>query len=137
MSRGGKETTLNTASSHDVNIVQDQSLNFKFSPTPHWDVNLDAQYVKAKHDNMDFGIRGRPMCDQELDLTGDYPVDHSANRLARTRPGRAPALFPSARRTPTDTQYFTDPRYTFWRSAMDHIEHSSGHEWAFEGRCRL
>ena len=22
---------------------------------------------------------------------------------------------------------------TFWRSAMDHIEHSRGHEWAFQG----
>ena len=33
----------------------------------------------------------------------------------------------------SDAEYFSDPRYTFWRSAMDHIEHSRGHEWAFKG----
>jgi TonB-dependent receptor len=33
----------------------------------------------------------------------------------------------------TDAQYFADPRFTFWRNAMDHIEHSRGHEWAFAG----
>ena len=33
----------------------------------------------------------------------------------------------------SDQEYFTDPRHTFWRSAMDHREHSRGHEWAFRG----
>ncbi len=33
----------------------------------------------------------------------------------------------------SDQEYFSNPRYTFWRSAMDHIEHSRGHEWAFRG----
>src|SRR3954452_953835 len=33
----------------------------------------------------------------------------------------------------SDAQYFGDPRFTFWRSAMDHKEHSRGHEWAFKG----
>ena len=32
-----------------------------------------------------------------------------------------------------DPNISADPRYTFWRSAMDHIEHSRGHEWAFKG----
>ena len=48
VAQGGMQQTLNTRQVKDDNIVQDQSLNFKFSPTPHWDINLDAQYVKAQ-----------------------------------------------------------------------------------------
>ena len=39
---GGEQTTLDRRFDHDVNVVQDESVNFKFSPTPHWDVNLDG-----------------------------------------------------------------------------------------------
>ena len=129
--QGGMETTLNTRQSHDVNIVQDQSLNFKFSPTPHWDVNLDAQYVKAKHDNMDFGIHGVLFADQEVDLTGQYPVitPHKPLTLIQTWGGAPSPILANQ----NDSQYFADPEHTFWRSAMDHIEQSRGHEWAFKG----
>ena len=33
----------------------------------------------------------------------------------------------------TDSQYFSDRDWDFWRAAMDHIEHSVGNEWAFQG----
>jgi TonB-dependent receptor len=126
---GGMQHTLNRRQVKDDNIVQDQSINLKFHPTPHWDVNLDAQYVKAKHDNLDFGVHGSIFADQELDLTGKYPVitPHKPLTLGLWT-GVSPAL-----QSASDAEYFGNPRYTFWRSAMDHIEHSRGHEWAFRG----
>lgn len=127
---GGEQTTLNNRQVHDSNIVQDQSVNFKFSPTPHWDINLDAQYVKASHDNLDFEIVGSNFVEQELNLTGQYPSAtlHKPHQLGVTWGAPSPALANAS-----DYEYFTNPRYTFWRSAMDHIEHSRGHQWAFQG----
>ena len=131
VAKGGMQHTLNNRQVQDDNIVQDQSVNFKFSPTPHWDIDLDGQYVEAKHDNLDFGVHGSIFADQELDLTGNYPViiPHKPLTLTETWAGPPSAALKNA----TDSQYFSDPRYTFWRSAMDHIEHSRGHEWAFKG----
>jgi len=132
---GGSQTTLNNRQVHETNIVQDQSVNFKFSPTPHWDVNLDAQYVKAKHDNLDFEIVGSNFVDQELDLTGKFPSStmHKPTNLGMFATwGQAFAPSPELA-AQSDQEYFTDPRHTFWRSAMDHREHSRGHEWAFRG----
>jgi TonB-dependent receptor len=131
VAQGGMQHTLNRRQVKDDNIVQDQSLNFKFSPTPHWDVNFDGQYVKAKHDNLDFGVHGSIFADQEVDLTGQYPVIVPHKPLTETYTwSNAPT---AAMANASDAQYFGDPRFTFWRSAMDHIEHSRGHEWAFKG----
>jgi TonB-dependent receptor len=122
--------TLNRRQVKDDNIVQDQSINFKFNPTPHWDINLDAQYVRAKHDNLDFGVHGSTFADQEVDLTGKYPVIIPHKPLTLSQTWSAPS---AALEGASDSEYFGNPRYTFWRSAMDHMEHSRGHEWAFKG----
>ena len=131
VAQGGMQHTLNRRQVKDDNIVQDQSINFKFSPTAHWDINLDAQYVNAKHDNLDFGVHGSIFADQEVDLTGQYPVIDPHKPLTETYTWSGPPS--AAMSNATDAQYFSDPRFTFWRSAMDHIEHSRGHEWAFKG----
>ena len=127
---GGMQQSLDNRAVSEKNVVQDSSVNFKFSPTPHWDINLDAQYVRAKHDNLDMEISGSNFADQEIDLTGNYPqiVAHKPHTLAATWATPSPALAGA-----TDQTYFSDPRFTFWRNAMDHIEHSRGHEWAFQG----
>ena len=57
----------------------------------------------------------------------------SSSRTSRTRlarPGRRRIRLWRPERTPNISR---DPRFTFWRTAMDHIEHSRGHEWAFAG----
>ena len=127
---GGMQQSLDKRQVHETNVVQDSSVNFKFSPTPHWDINLDAQYVKAKHDNLDMEISGSNFSDQEIDLTGNFPqiIAHKPLTLSATWAAPNPAMASA-----TDAQYFSDPRFTFWRNAMDHIEHSRGHEWAFAG----
>lgn len=132
---GGSQTTLNNRQVHDSNVVQDQSVNLKFSPTPHWDINLDAQYVKAKHDDLDFEIVGSNFVDNELDLTGSIPqaVMHKPVNLGMFATWGQSFAPSDALANASDEEYFSNPRYTFWRSAMDHIEHSRGHEWAFQG----
>ena len=77
----------------------------KFSPTPHWDINLDAQYVKSRHDDLDMEISGSNFADHQMDLTGKFPVivPHSRTHLAQPgqrRPG-------DGRRA--NAQYFADP----------------------------
>jgi TonB-dependent receptor len=128
---GGMQHTLNNRQDYDSNLVQDHAVNFKFSPTPHWDINLDGQYVKAKHDNFSMGVHGSLFADQELDLTGQYPVITPHKPLTLTYTWAQPTN--TALINQNDEQYFADPTHTFWRSAMDHIEHSEGHEWAFKG----
>jgi TonB-dependent receptor len=128
---GGIQHTLNNRQDYDSNLVQDHAVNFKFSPTPHWDINLDGQYVKAEHDNISMGIHGSLFADQELDLTGKYPVITPHKPLTLTYTWAQPTN--TIIMGQNDEQYFADPTHTFWRSAMDHIEHSNGHEWAFKG----
>jgi TonB-dependent receptor len=127
---GGMQQSLDARQVQDSNVVQDAALNLKFSPTRHWDINLDAQYVKAKHDTLDMEISSSNYADQQLNLTSQYPiiVEHKPNTLSATWAAPNPAMAAD-----TDPQYFADPRFTFWRNAMDHIEHSRGHEWAFAG----
>jgi TonB-dependent receptor len=127
---GGMQQSLDSRQVQDSNVVQDAALNFKFSPTRHWDINLDAQYVKAKHDTLDMEISSSNFADQQINLTSQYPivVEHKPNTLSATWAAPNPAMVAD-----TDPQYFADPRFTFWRNAMDHIEHSRGHEWAFAG----
>jgi TonB-dependent receptor len=127
---GGMQQSLDSRQVKDSNVVQDMSANFKFSPTPHWDINLDAQYVKARHDTLDMEISSSNYADQYIDLTGKFPAvtPHKPATLSATWAAPNPAMAAD-----TDAQYFADPRFTFWRNAMDHIEHSRGHEWAFAG----
>jgi TonB-dependent receptor len=127
---GGMQQSLDARAVHETNIVQDASLNFKFSPTPHWDINLDAQHVTARHDNLDMEISGSNFSDQQIDLTGNFPqiIAHKPLTLSATWAAPNPAMASA-----TDAQYFSDPQWTFWRNAMDHIEQSRGHEWAFAG----
>jgi TonB-dependent receptor len=126
---GGMQQSLDNRQVKETNVVQDSAVNFKFNPTPHWDINLDAQYVKAKHDDLDMEISGSNFADYEIDLRGQYP------QLTAHRPLTTRATWAAANPidNTTDAQYFSDPQFTFWRNAMDHIEQSRGHEWAFRG----
>ena len=130
VAQGGMQHTLNKRQDNDMNLVQDQSVNFKFNPDDHWHINLDAQYVKARHKNFSMGVHGSTFADQELDLTGKYPVIIPHKPLTLSQTWSAPSAELEAA---SDAEYFGNPRYTFWRSAMDHKEDRRGHEWAFRG----
>ena len=107
----------------------DHGLNFKWNPNERLAVNLDAQYVKATTENLDFQVVSSIFADTELDLTGDVPqaVVHKPQIINATWAA------PNARlQGQTDAEYFNDPRNFFWRNAMDHIEDSDGEELAFK-----
>ena len=127
---GGIQQSLSTRQVDDRNVVNDGGLNFKFDPTPHWAINLDADYTKAKHDTLDVSVFGSTFADEELNLAGNLPVitPHKPNTLTYSWSQPSPSLAGM-----TDQQYFTNPNAEFWRAAMDHIEHSVGDEWAFKG----
>jgi TonB-dependent receptor len=127
---GGIQQSLSTRQVDERNVVSDYGANFKFNPNEHWQLNLDADYTKAKHDDLDFSVFGSMFADEEVDITGDVPVirPHKPLTLSATWAAPNPRIAGE-----NDSTFFNDPGNEFWRAAMDHIEHSTGHEWAFKG----
>jgi len=127
---GGMQNSLSRRQVQERNVVNDYGLNFRFTPTDRWEINLDAQRITAQHTNLDVSVFGSNFSDQEVDLRGDLPVVRSHKPLTLSATWAAPNPDMAAQ---NDEQYFTDRRWEFWRAAMDHIEQSTGGEWAFQG----
>ena len=129
---GGMQNSLSRRQVEDENVVADYGLNFRYTPNETWQFNFDAQYVSATHDTLDMSVFGSNFSDQEIDLTGNLPQIESHKPLTLSATWAAPN---PTMRSQTDEQYFTDRQWTFWRAAMDHIEHSEGDEIAsqFDG----
>jgi TonB-dependent receptor len=127
---GGTQAALVRRMVHEETLNQDWGLNIKSEVTDRLTLWGDAQYAKSHVQNLDFGIWGSNFTDQELDLTGDLPIiiPHKPNTLGYTWSQPSPQLAAA-----TDETYFTDPHFQFWRSAMDHIENSTGDQFAFKG----
>ncbi|MDB5692418.1 MAG: TonB-dependent receptor [Alphaproteobacteria bacterium] len=127
---GGIQQSLSRRQVDERNVVSDYGLNFKFEPNSHWAINLDGDYTRAKHDSLDVSVFGSTFADEQLDLTGNLPViiPHKPLTLSATWAAPNPRIAAE-----NDSSYFQDPNVQFWRAAMDHIEHSTGHEWAFKG----
>jgi len=124
---GGMQQSLSRRQIDERNRVTDYGLNFKFKPNDHWDINLDGDYTRAKHTNLDVSVFGSTFADEEVDLTGSLPqlTPHKPLTLAASWATPNPIVVAQ-----NDQQYFADRANEFWRAAMDHIEHSTGHEWA-------
>ncbi|WP_353847611.1 TonB-dependent receptor [Sphingomonas sp.] len=129
---GGTQQSLSRRQVFDENTVKDFGLNLKTQLSDRLSVNLDGDYTKAEHYNLDFSTFGSTFADSELNITGNLPVvvPHKPNQLNYTWSGAAPNPVVVGE---TDKQYFSDPRVQFWRAAMDHIEQSEGREYAFKG----
>jgi TonB-dependent receptor len=127
---GGTQAALVRRMVHEETLNQDFSLNLKSEVSDRLTLWGDVQYAKSHVQNTDFGIWGSNFTDQELDLTGNLPViiPHKPNTLGYTWSAPSPELAAA-----TDQTYFTDPHFQFWRSAMDHIEDSTGDQLAFKG----
>jgi TonB-dependent receptor len=125
---GGLQQSLARRQVSDETTNTDYSVNFQQQLTDRLSTELDFQYAKSRKQNLDFSVFGSSFADQELDLTGDLPVviPHKPQFLGYTwsTPGAALA-------GATEEQYFSDPRFQFWRAAMDHIEDSTGTQYAF------
>lgn len=124
---GGQQQSLSRRQVEEQNRVNDYGLNFKFSPDDHWQINLDADYTRAQHDDLDVSVFGSTFADNYLDLSGNLPTIIPHKPLTLSAGWATPNPLVVAE---NDAQYFADRNNEFWRAAMDHIEHSTGHEWA-------
>ena len=125
---GGLQQSLARRQVADETTNTDYSLNFQQKLSDRLSTEIDFQYAKSRKQNLDFSVFGSSFADQELDLTGNLPVVIP----------RKPQYLGYVWSTPgadlanaTEEQYFNDPRFQFWRAAMDHIEDSSGSQYAF------
>lgn len=127
---GGLQQSLARRQSREETTNQDWSLRLRTELTDRLTLMLDGQVAKSRREHLDFSVFGSSFADQELDITGAIPkvTPHKPQYLGYnwSTPGAALA-------NATEAQYFTDPRFQFWRAAMDHLEDSSGTQYAFQG----
>jgi TonB-dependent receptor len=126
---GGLQQSLARRQVNDKIANEDYSLNLKTELTDRLSIRLDAQYATSRKQNLDFSVFGSSFADQELDLTGDLPViiPRKPQFLGYSWGPPSDALTGA-----TEQEYFSDPRFQFWRAAMDHIEDSTGDQYAFQ-----
>ncbi len=125
---GGSQYSLARRQVAEEVTNHDYSVNLQHQLTERFGVEFDAQYATSRKENVDFTVFGSNFADQELDISGDYPeiIPRKPQYLGYnwSTPGDALA-------NATDEEYFNDPRFQFWRAAMDHIEDSEGDQYAF------
>ncbi|MEW4449438.1 TonB-dependent receptor [Qipengyuania sp. JC766] len=126
---GGSQFSLARRQVDDEVTNEDYSLNLRHDFSDRATLELDAQYATSRKENLDFSVFGSNFADQELDLTGEYPVSipHKPQFLGYTWSAPSPELGGA-----TEEEYFNDPRFQFWRAAMDHAEESTGEQFAFQ-----
>ncbi|MFC3101626.1 TonB-dependent receptor [Altererythrobacter lauratis] len=126
---GGLQQSLARRQVLDETTNMDASFNVRSQLTDRLHASLDLQYAHSQKDNLDVSVFGSIFADQELDLTGRYPVvtPRKPQFLGYTWSQPSAVL-----RDATEAEYFSDPRFQFWRAAMDHIEDSTGSQYAMQ-----
>lgn len=124
---GGSQYSLARRQVFDETTNQDFGLNILSKLTDRLTLEIDGQYATSRKQNLDLSVFGSIFADQELDISGDLPVaiPHKPQFLGYTWSAPSPDLANA-----TEEQYFTDPRFQFWRAAMDHAEDSTGEQYA-------
>ena len=124
---GGMQQSLSRRQVDEETTNYDYGLNLVHQVGDRLTVEFDAQYATSRHDVVDFSVFGSTFADEELDLTGDYPViiPHKPNQLTYVWAGENPNLEPLS-----DEEYFRSDQVQFWRAAMDHFEESDGDQYA-------
>jgi TonB-dependent receptor len=124
---GGLQQSLARRQIRDEVTNSDYSFAVESQLTDRLHASMDLHYAKSHKQNLDVSVFGSIFADQELDLTGKYPIviPHKPQALGYTwsTPGADLA-------NASESQYFSDPRFQFWRAAMDHIEDSKGSQTA-------
>ena len=144
---GGRRTPVYGLQSNNIRrdveqeqATQDISLNLKWTPTEKLSFNFDYQHIDSTVENVDFGLWGSSFQDVYLDLRREIPEVRLLGVNTSGFPG-SPALDCSAGFGATggcpayvtagNEAAYADPRNSFWRAAMDHLEDSEGDEQAF------
>lgn len=123
---GGMQQNLSRRDRFERAVTNDYSLSWKWQPTDRLTATVDGQYIRSSSSDFDVTSYTDTFADEELDLTGKLPIvtPHKPNTNASPNTRIAGE---------TDAQYFADPANYYWRAAMDHMDQSVGHEWAFKG----
>ncbi|MBU2985503.1 TonB-dependent receptor [Saccharophagus degradans] len=126
-------------------LVEDFSINLKWSPTEQIDVEWDAQYIQAESRDDDVVVMLGIYALQDYDTRGDTPTLNiyepwggvrdaaraSGDDRFETYPTAAFTDYPGFSGDPDgDANYFQDSNNYWWRSAMDHYERSEGDSFA-------
>lgn len=124
---GGSQYQLARRQILDEITNTDFSFNVESQLTERLHATFDMNYARSRKENLDFSVFGATFADSELDITGKAPIiqPHKPQYLGYTWSQPGAALGGA-----TEAQYFTDPRFQFWRAAMDHAEESTGSQYA-------
>ena len=127
---GGSQFSLARRQVFDETTNTDYSFNIEHQLNDQLHFEFDAHYAKSRKENLDVSVFGSLFADQELDISGDAPViiPHKPQFLGYTWSTPNAALADAS-----DAEYFSDPRFQFWRAAMDHAEDSDGEQFALKG----
>ncbi len=126
----GYKSQLDTRLNRTNNVVDDFSVNLKWTPNDSWTHTIDMQYIEAETSVDDMVVH------LGVNAIEDYTVTTSTPTLTLVEPwnGRRDANptsfatgYPGFSDDPAgDSNYFQDPNSYWWRSAMDHFERSKG-----------
>jgi TonB-dependent receptor len=117
-------------------VTSDYSVNFRYDFTDRLRATFDYQHVDSTVDIIDNGLWTSSYQDVFIKMNGsDYPEVRFQRPQNCDTPTGVCAGPPGSNTHPTyltdPNANFLDPSYTFWRSAMDHIEQSNGKSNAF------
>ncbi|MBF7073853.1 TonB-dependent receptor [Glaciecola sp. MH2013] len=116
----GAQHAMGARARLDDSEVQDLSLNVQYNPNDSWAFNFDIQHIESDNQIQDFQLQGASRATVGLDLTqGSVP------RVSLFNPGY------SADNPGPQNNHFTNPSWTFWRSAMDHVSDNEGEQSSY------
>jgi TonB-dependent receptor len=112
----GIDFTSTSRANKNTNLTQDFGLNLKWNPGDTFHGEFDMQYVESQVTNYDISTEFNSWANPEIDLTGSLPkvVLQSPTNVNLSPGGLA------------------NPNNYYIKDIMDHVEDSSGHEFAFK-----
>ena len=128
----GHKFQLDTRGQSTNTVVEDMSVNFRWTPDDAWTIDLDVQHIEAETQVDDLVLHLAVAALQQYDLSGDVPTLSLINPWNGVRDAN-PSNYDNGVVRPGwtddpagDSNYFSDITSYWYRSAMDHYERSDG-----------
>lgn len=118
-SRYGMQHSLVTRVRDEDSVVNDYSINARYTPNDSWAFNFDLQYVDADMEITDVSVAAATRAVVGIDLTGGGLPEFTF--YGPSYDGQADY---------TSGTPFADTGTHFWRNVMDHISDNEGTEFA-------
>src|SRR5690554_508017 len=128
----GHKFQVDTRNQTTNTLVEDFSVNFKWTPDDAWTIELDVQHIEAETRVDDFALHLGVNALQTYDVTGSTPTLTLTNPWNGVRDDN-PDLYANGVYRPGwtddpqgDANYFQDPTSYWYRSGLDHFQRSDG-----------